>query len=94
MLRSTACFKAKTQFLGNTTKRLYRIAYVPIRYHVKIKGEANPFLPEFDKYFVYRTKRREQLAKECRQITTFIDNNNRSSDNSRVFPHRNGLKSA
>lgn len=74
--------------------RLYRIAYVPIRYHVKIKGEANPFLPEFDKYFFNRTKRREQVAKECRQITTSIVNDDMNSYDSRVFHNRSGLKSA
>ena len=79
---------------GTVVHRLYRIKYVPIRYHVKIKGDANPFLPEYDKYFSNRTKRREALAKECRQITTFIVNDNKGSNNSRVFPHRAGLKSA
>jgi RNA-directed DNA polymerase len=67
---------------------------VPIRYHVKIKGDANPFLPEYDKYFSNRTKRREMLAKECRQITNFIINNKKSSKDSWVSPHRVGLKSA
>jgi len=32
------------------------IGYVHIRYHVKVKAEANPFLPEYDKYFCNRTK--------------------------------------
>ncbi|WP_010664081.1 group II intron reverse transcriptase/maturase [Marinilabilia salmonicolor] len=74
--------------------RLYRIGYVPIRYHAKIKGDANPCLQEYDKYFSDRAKRRQALAKECRQITTFIVNDNKSSNNSRVFPNRAGLKSA
>jgi len=52
--------------------RLYRISYVPIRYHVKIKSNANPYLSEFDKYFFQRTKWREDLAKECEQITTLM----------------------
>jgi len=51
---------------GTENHRLYRIGYVPIRYHVKVKAEANPFLPEFDQYFVNRKKRREDLAKECK----------------------------
>ncbi|MDG5799958.1 group II intron reverse transcriptase/maturase [Marinilabiliaceae bacterium ANBcel2] len=79
---------------GTVVHRLYRIGYVPIRYHVKIKGEANPFQPEFDKYFFNRTKKREQLTKECRQITTFIVNDDTDSNDSRVFHKRNGLKSA
>ncbi len=57
---------------GIEHNRLYRIAYVPIRYHVKVKSNANPYLPEFDKYFFKRTKWREDLAKECKQVTTFV----------------------
>ena len=52
--------------------RLYRIGYVPIRYHVKVKAKANPFLSEYDKYFYQRTKWRENIAKKCKQITTFM----------------------
>ncbi len=40
------------------------------------------------------TKRREQLAKECRQMTTFIVNDNKNGNSSRGFLRRNGLKSA
>ncbi|TAJ06890.1 group II intron reverse transcriptase/maturase [Marinilabiliaceae bacterium JC017] len=72
--------------------RLYRIVYVPIRYHVKVKGDANPFLPEYDKYFYKRTMWRDDLAKECKQITTFITNE--TSNNSRVSLRRDRLKSA
>jgi len=72
--------------------RLYRIAYIPIRYHVKIKGEANPYLPEYDKYFFKRRKGREELAKICRQKTTFTEKE--INFNSRVSPHRESLKSA
>ena len=59
---------------GLVAHRLYRIGYVPIRYHVKVKADANPYLPEYDKYFRNRKEKREKLAKECRQITTFIVN--------------------
>ncbi len=59
---------------GTENHRLYRIGYVPIRYHVKLKAEANPFLPEFDEYFSNRTKWRANLAKECKQITMFMSN--------------------
>ncbi len=64
---------------GVVNHRLYRIGYVPIRYHVKIKADANAnaYLPEYDKYFSNRKEKREKLAKECRQITTFIVNNNK-----------------
>jgi RNA-directed DNA polymerase len=81
--------KRWAKYQHRNKNRLYRIAYVPIRYHVKVKASANPFLPEFDGYFYNRTKWREQLAKECKQITTFISNEN--SDNSRVTPRRVGL---
>lgn len=53
--------------------RLYGISYVPIRYHVKVKSNANPFLPEFDGYFSLRQRWRMGIAKECKQITTFND---------------------
>jgi len=56
---------------GMVCERLYRIAHVPIRYHVKVKSIANPYLPEFDKYFFLRKKWREDLAKVCKQFTTF-----------------------
>ena len=72
--------------------RLYRISYVPIRYHVKVKSNVNPFNPEYDSYFFQRQKWREDLAKECRQITTFVRNETKT--NSRVSPHRESLKSA
>ena len=44
---------------------------------VKVKAKANPFLPEYDRYFYQRTKWREDLAKECKQITTFMSSKNR-----------------
>jgi len=56
---------------------------------VKVKASANPFLEEYDKYFFQRTKWREDLAKECKQITTFMENKN--SKNSRVSLRRDGL---
>jgi RNA-directed DNA polymerase len=74
---------------GTEQNRLYRIAYVPIKYHVKVKANANPFLPEYDRYFYQRTKWREDLAKECKQITTFMSNKN--SNNSRVSLRRDCL---
>jgi len=74
---------------GIEHNRLYRIAYVPIQYHVKVKARANPFLAEYDNYFFQRTRRREDLAKECKQITTFISN--KDSSNSRVALRRDSL---
>jgi len=77
---------------GTEYHRLYRIGNVPIRYHVKVKGDANPFLPEYDFYFDKRTKWREDLAIECKQTTTFVTNE--TSTNSRVSLRRERLKSA
>ncbi len=56
---------------GKDVCRLYRIGHYPIRYHVKIRSLANPYLPEYDKYFSQHRACREILAKECKQITTF-----------------------
>ena len=77
---------------GIEHNRLYRIAYVPIRYHVKVKSKANPFLPEFDKYFFKRTKWREDLAKECKQVTTFVMQE--TINHGRVSLRRDSLKRA
>jgi hypothetical protein len=58
----------------NRESCLYCIGYVPIRYHVKVKAEANPFLTVCDQYFYNRTIWRANLAKECEQITKFMSN--------------------
>lgn len=60
---------------GVTNYRLYKISTVPIVYHVKVISKANPYLPEFDKYFFQRTKWRDDIAKNCRQRTTFVGDN-------------------
>ncbi len=83
---------SRTSDKGKDVYRLYRIAHVPIRYHVKIRSLANPYLPEYDKYFFQRKARREILAKECKQITTF--NDTETNTNSRVSLHGDCLKSA
>jgi RNA-directed DNA polymerase len=77
---------------GMVCERLYRIAHVPIRYHVKVKSIANPYLPEFDKYFFLRKKWREDLAKVCKQFTAF--NGTETNFNSRVSLRRESLLSA
>jgi len=77
---------------GLSYQRLYRIAHVPIRYHVKIRSQANPYLQEYDQYFFLRKAKREILAKECKQITTF--SGKETNVNSRVSLHRVCLKSA
>ncbi len=77
---------------GLSYQRLYRIAHVPIRYHVKIRSLANPYLPEHDQYFFLRKAKREILAKECKQITIF--SGKETNVNSRVSLHRACLKSA
>ena len=57
---------------GTKTYRLYKISKVPIIYHVKVKSKASPYLQEYDKYFFQRTKWRQDIAKKCRQTTTFV----------------------
>ncbi len=76
---------------GTYEYRLCKIGYIPIRYHVKIAGDANPYLTEFDQYFVYRQKYRDSLAKECKQKTTFV---HRENNYSRVASTKDRLKSA
>ena len=44
---------------------------------------ANPFMQEWETYFFKRRKWREDLAKQCRQITKFAVNDFKT-DNSRV----------
>jgi hypothetical protein len=39
---------------------------------MKVKAKANPFQPEYDEYLCNRTKWRAKLAKESKQITTFM----------------------
>jgi RNA-directed DNA polymerase len=77
---------------GIAWHRLYKVSHVPIRYHVKIKSTANPYLPESDKYFFHRRKCREELAAGCKQITTFVGKETKL--NSRVSLRRDRLKSA
>jgi RNA-directed DNA polymerase len=75
---------------GTYTYRLYNIGRVPIRYHVKIPQNANPYLSEFDAYFEKRVALRKRLALDCKQKTTFVCREH----NSRVSPNKAGLKSA
>jgi RNA-directed DNA polymerase len=76
---------------GTYQYRLYKIGYVPIRYHVKISGKANPYFSGFDQYFVHRQNYRISLAKECKQGTTVVYKLN---DCSRVASTKVRLKSA
>ena len=58
---------------GRTIIRLYRIAYVPIRYHVKIRAAASPFFPEFDEYFEKRKNIRAKIALLSQQKTVILE---------------------
>lgn len=40
---------------------LYRAGYVPIRRHIKIRAEANPFLPDDEEYFQKRRMNLQQM---------------------------------
>lgn len=57
---------------GSTVVRLFRIAYVPIKYQVKIRAKANPYLQEFDEYFRKRRYMRQKEACNSRQKTVFL----------------------
>lgn len=81
----------RTSSKGTYQYRLYKIGYVPIRYHVKISGKANPYFSEFDQYFVHRQKRRISLAKGCKQVTKVVY---KLKDVSRVASTKVRLKSA
>lgn len=72
--------------------RLYRIGFVPIRYHVKIDKMATPYLKVYDEYFCKRRTWRGKLALECKQITTFAERE--MYINSRVIKNKDYLKSA
>ena len=58
---------------GKKLVHLYRIAYVPIKYHKKIKGIANPYLPKFDDYFKEQARIKQQNAKELKQKMLSLD---------------------
>ena len=51
---------------GTTKRCLYTTASTPIRRHVKIKGLANPFHPDWDPYFAGR----KHTAKIRRELDT------------------------
>lgn len=44
------------------TVSLFRTADLPIRYHVKIRSEANPYDPQYQEYFVKRDEKRKRSA--------------------------------
>jgi RNA-directed DNA polymerase len=46
---------------GIENHRVCRIADVSIQYHIKVKAEANPFLPQYDRYFCKKEQNREQI---------------------------------
>lgn len=52
--------------------QLYRAAATPIRRHIKIQQQANPFDPAYNDYFETRRRWRFILSKECRQLTIFM----------------------
>ena len=55
----------RTTAKGIYSHRLYRIAFVPIIYHVKVKSAANPFLKESEKYFFVRKNGEKTLLKNA-----------------------------
>ena len=53
---------------GTTKHCLYNTASTPIRRHVKIKGQANPFHPDWDLYFAER----KHAAKTRKELDTLF----------------------
>lgn len=53
---------------GTVKRCLYNTASTPIRRHVKIRGQANPFHPEWDSYFAER----KLSAKNRRELDTLF----------------------
>ncbi len=53
---------------GTTKHCLYTTASTTIRRHVKTKGQANPFHPDWDPYFA----KRKQTAKIRRELDTYL----------------------
>ena len=56
------------------TSHLPAIGLVPIRRHVKIRSEANPFNPDFDKYFEKRRKNLRKISAITHQKTLYLAN--------------------
>ena len=51
--------------------RLFKAADVPIRYHIKVRAEANPYDPAFDDYFEERESRQKvQSIKDRMKINS------------------------
>jgi RNA-directed DNA polymerase len=68
--------KAKTVKGGNTVYQVLRVRAIGIRRYVKIKADANPYLPEFAPYFWQRRHDKERKllgamsAREYRALAT------------------------
>jgi len=56
---------------------LFLLSYIPIIRYVKVRSQANPFLQEYDKYYLKRTlQRNEQRTKIKQQTRYFAQNKN------------------
>ena len=65
----------KTDNKGNVRVfQLFAFGLVPIRRHVKIRSEANPFNPDFDKYFEKRRKNLRKISAITHQKTLYLAN--------------------
>ena len=57
---------------NNRAFSLFQIGLIPIRRHIKIRSNANPFDPAFDKYFETRRKNKQKMAKLSHQKCIFV----------------------
>ena len=51
---------------------LFLLSYIPIIRYVKVRSEANPFLQEYDKYFLRRNLQRNEQRQKIKQQTRYF----------------------
>jgi len=65
--RKDLCDSYKTKSGEKKLITLFEMSDLPIRYHAKIRAEANPFDPTYQEYFDRRDKRNKMLAMRDRK---------------------------
>jgi RNA-directed DNA polymerase len=49
--------------LGSYPVELFRAMTIPIKRHVKIRAQANPFVAEWESYFIHRRAAKRSVEK-------------------------------
>ena len=60
--RVNFCAQYRHKKKGTITVCLFRTSELPIRYHTKIRSEANPYDPQYQEYFAERDAKRKRSA--------------------------------